>query len=212
MRRSGLKLSAAGLGVFVLAAPAFSEAARAASVETTGAAQCAARGFSIDPDPKGANLRSAPRANAPVIGRLAPLAYPDNDKRAGVLVGPEFAIVGAKDGWLLIQGPGEPGDFKLDAAYAAEGRGWISGRLVGAQLGAQTLRAAPRHDAAVIVRMIGENWGPDSVKVTAVHACLDKYVEVTTAPPGGKSVRGWSWAPCSSQLTTCDRSGEQLDN
>ena len=30
------------------------------------------RGFSIDPDPKGTNVRSAPRANAPVIGRLAP--------------------------------------------------------------------------------------------------------------------------------------------
>jgi hypothetical protein len=214
MPRGVSRLLAMGVGALLLTCGlALPEAAaRAATVETSGAAQCDAKGFSIDADPKGTNVRSAPRVNAPVIGRLAPLAYPGGDKSAGVLVGPEFEIVGAKDGWLLIQRPGDSDDFKLDAAYAAEGRGWISGRLVGTQLGAQSLRAAPRRDAPIVTRMRGENWGPDSVKVAAVHACQDKYVEVTATPPGGKSVRGWSWMPCSSQLTTCDRGGEQLDN
>ena len=214
MPRGVSRLLAMGVGALLSAGDvAFPDtAAHAATVETSGAAQCAAKGFSIDADPKGTNVRSAPRVNAPVIGHLAPLTYPGGDKSAGVLVGPEFEIVGARDGWLLIQRPGEPDDLKLDAAYAAEGRGWISGRLVGTALGAQTLRAAPRHDAPIVARMQGENWGPDSVKVTAVHACQDKYVEVTATPPGGKSVRGWSWMPCSSQLTTCDRGGEQLDN
>ena len=54
---------------FGLATP---QAAAAEPIDTTGATQCEASGFSIDPDPKGTNLRSAPRANAPVIGRLAP--------------------------------------------------------------------------------------------------------------------------------------------
>ena len=49
-------------------------AANAAPVETTGASQCRARGFATELDPVGTNVRSAPRADAPVIGRVAPRA------------------------------------------------------------------------------------------------------------------------------------------
>ena len=52
--------------------------------------------------------------------------------------------------------------------------------------------------------MAGDSWGPDSVTVSAVHACQGDYIEVTATPIGGKPVRGWSFKPCSSQLTTCD--------
>jgi hypothetical protein len=99
--------------------------AQAIPVDTSGVSQCKTRGFSIDPDPNGTNIRSAPRANAPVIGhlsarvRLAPDTY----------TGPEFEI-GSKDGWLLIRN---------------DGRGWISGRLVGVTL------------AAIVAHLSGEN-------------------------------------------------------
>jgi hypothetical protein len=178
-------------------------AAEAAPLDTTGASQCQTRGFSNDGDPKGTNVRSAPRADAPIIGRLAPLRRIAPDTSTGV----EFEIVGSKDGWLLIQNGQPETDFTLDPANAADGRGWVSGRLVGTTLASAPLRIAPRRDAAVVTQLAGPNWGPDSVAVSVVHACKDKYVEVTATPIGGKPVRGWSWAPCSSQLTTCDRGG-----
>jgi hypothetical protein len=106
----------------------------------------------------------------------------------------------------MVDTKGETG-LKLDPAYAAAGRGWISGRLAGATLVSERLRGAPRLDAPIVARMSGENWGPDSVAVKAIHACAGRYVEVTGVPIGGKAVRGWSYSPCSNQLTTCDHSG-----
>jgi hypothetical protein len=179
------------------------QAATAAPIDTAGASQCATRGYSIDPDSRGTNLRSAPRVDAPVIGRLAPRTRLGPDTYEGV----EFEIVGSKDGWLLIR-KGDPAkDFTLDPANAADGRGWVSGRLVGTALSRPPFRAAPRRDAPVLVEMRGPQWGPDSARVSAVHACQGKYVEVTATPYGGKPIRGWSWEPCSNQLTTCDPAG-----
>jgi hypothetical protein len=194
MRRLAMAL---GLG-FVMA-----QAAIAAPIDTAGASQCATRGYSIDLDPRGTNLHSAPRADAPVIGRLAPRTRLGPDMHEGV----EFEIVGSKDGWLLIR-DGQPAkDFTLDPANAADGRGWVSGRLVGTALSRPPFRAAPRRDAPVLVEMQGPQWGPDSALVSAVHGCQGKYVEVTATPYGGKPIRGWSWEPCSNQLTTCDSAG-----
>ena len=103
-------------------------------------------GFSIDPDPKGTNVRSAPRADAPVIGHLAPRVRVTPVETTGVT----FEILGSKDGWLLIRDGNPATDFTLDPANADDGRGWVSGRLVGTTLGAADLRAAPRRDAPVV--------------------------------------------------------------
>lgn len=181
-----------------------SVAAGAAPVETTGASQCQARGFSTDLDPAGTNVRSAPRADAPVIGRVSPRALIGPNTYEGV----EFEIVGSKDGWLLIQKPDPADGLKLDVAHAAEGRGWISGRLVGVTPGSRALRSAPRREASAVAELSGADWGPDSFIVSAVHACNGKYVEITGAHDKDKPLRGWSYAPCSSQLTTCDNGGE----
>jgi hypothetical protein len=183
-----------------LLASAQVEAQTKAPLETAGATSCKVRGFAIDRDPKGTNVRSAPRANAPVIGRLVPMIRVDKDEYSGV----DFDIVGFKDGWFLIKN-GSDGGLKLDAAHTDVGRGWVSARLVGVQLRVPALRSAPRRDAREVVQLRGENWGPDSVTVSAVHACQGPYIEVTTTPYGGTmAVRGWSFKPCSNQLTTCD--------
>jgi len=182
-------------------------AANAAPVEMTGVSQCRARGFSTDLDPAGTNVRSAPRVDAPVIGRVAPQAQIGPNTYEGV----EFEIVGSKDGWLLIQKPDPETGLKLDAVHAAEGRGWISGKLVGVVPGSRALRSAPRRDAPVVAELVGQNWGPDSFIVSTVHACDGKYVEITGALGSGEQLeprRGWSYAPCSNQLTTCDNAGE----
>jgi hypothetical protein len=118
--------------------------------------------------------------------------------------GVEFDIVGFKDGWFLIKNGSDDG-LKFDAAHSGDGRGWISARLVSVQLRVVALRAAPRRDAREIAHLRGDNWGPDSGTVTAVHGCQGPYMEVTTIPFGSKTpVRGWSYKPCSLQLTTCD--------
>jgi hypothetical protein len=173
--------------------------AGAAPLDTTGASQCRTRGYSTDLDPAGTNVRSAPRADASVIGRLAPRTL----LGPGTYEGVEFEIVGSKDGWLLIQKPDPKSGLKLDAANAAEGRGWISGRLVGVVLGNRSLRAAPRREGPVVADLLGSNSGPDSFLVSIVHACDGKYLEVT-GTWGGKPLRGWSLSPCSNQLSTCD--------
>ncbi len=173
--------------------------ANAAPLDTAGASQCRTRGYSTDIDPAGTNVRSAPRADAPVIGRLAPRTLLGPNTYEGV----EFEVVGSKDGWLLIQKPDPKSGLKLDAANAADGCGWMSGRLVGVVLGHRTLRSAPRRDAPAVADLSGPNRGPDSFLVSTVHACDGKYLEVT-GTWGGKPLRGWSLSPCSNQLSTCD--------
>ncbi len=143
--------------------------AAGAPLKTAGATQCEVSGFSIDPDPKGTNVRSAPRADAPVIGHLAPRVRVTPVEITGVT----FKILGSKDGWLLIRDGNPPSDLTLDPANADDGRGWLSGRLVGTTLVAVYLRTAPRWDGPVVANF------------------------------GGKTVRGWSYGPCSAQLTSC---------
>ena len=202
-----------GAGALLLAAGLVFPGApvQAQPVDTAGATTCDTVGFTLDPDPKGTNVRSAPRADAPVIGRLQPRHYLEYDKRSGEVVGQSFSIIGSKDGWLLIRDVEADVDKEGQPFGAFAGPGWVSGRLVGMQLGAWTLRAAPRRDAPVIARMAG-NHSPSSAAVKTVHGCQDKYVEVTAVPLNGKPLRGWSWKPCASQLTVCDRSGSDLDN
>jgi hypothetical protein len=173
--------------------------AAAAPIETAGATQCEVSGFSIDPDPKGTNVRSAPRANAPIIGHLAPRVRVTPVETTGVT----FKILGSKDGWLLIRDGSPPTDFTLDPANAGDGRGWVSGRLVGTTLVAVYLRTAPRWDASAVANFGGPSSSPESVVVSTVHGCRGKYVEVTGSPLSGKTVRGWSYGPCSAQLTSC---------
>jgi hypothetical protein len=162
------------------------------------------RAFATDPDPTGSNIRSAPRPSAAVIGHLPPRQSLGGDDYASA----EFDVIGSKDGWLLIQNA-------RAATKGAEvqifvGPGWISGGLAGVLLGSPALRAEPRQNAATRVRLTNEtkNWGPNSYRVARIHGCFGEFIEATTTPPLGPAVRGWSYRPCASQLTTCDRGVE----
>lgn len=173
------------------------------AVDTAGASPCSIRGYLSDPDPKGTNVRAAPRANAPVVGLLPPRSGHEGDDE---IVGVEFEIIGSKDGWLLIQNPDRG---------ALAGAGWISGRLVGFTIGSPRLLASPADNARTVasLQILGdEGVGPDSFEVRQVHACQGHFAEVTIrlapsikAPPGiAKPLRGWVGKVCSNQLTTCD--------
>jgi hypothetical protein len=192
-------LLAAVLGGLVVFPFAPMQAQAPAPLDISGAMQCEVRGFAIDRDPKGTNVRSTPSSNAPIIGHLVPMIRIGGDEYSGV----EFDIVAFKGAWFLIKNGSDDG-LKLDAAHKDDGRGWISARLVGVQLRVPAFRSAPRRDAPEVAHLMGDNWGPDSVSVSAVHGCQGPYIEVTTTPIGGKPIRGWSYKPCSLQLTTCD--------
>jgi hypothetical protein len=176
-------------------------AVHAQPLDTKGATPCEVGGWAKDTDPKGTNVRSAPRADAPIIGRVAPMTRITKDEIVGVM----FEIVGSKDGWLLIRN-GSDGGLTFDKAHAADGRGWISARLVGTALRVPQFRTEPREDAPLVARLNSDDWqwGPWSVPVLAVHSCSGTYIEVTAQPPGSKPLRGWSSKPCPLQLTTCN--------
>ena len=169
-------------------------AAPAAGVEAAGASACSIKAFAIDRDPKGSNIRGAPRADARVIAHLPPLWHLD----PSTLVGPEFEVVSSRNGWLLIQNP-KAAQYDDKTAQPFDGQGWISGALVGVTIDDGPLLARPSADAPVVAK--SENGSYD---VKRVHGCLGKFVEVTATPNGGKATRGWSRRSCASQLTTCD--------
>ncbi len=177
-------------------------AARAVPLDTAGMTTCETYGYGTDVDRAGSNLRAAPRADAPIIGRLAPREDIGNNRWTGVT----FKIEGSKDGWLLIRDPDPPGGMNLAADHAGDGRAWISAGLVSTTLGTFIFRTAPRRDAPSGPRLEGDSWGPYSLSVLAVHGCSGLYIDVTVRPYGGGTpVRGWSFWPCAAQLTTCDR-------
>jgi hypothetical protein len=176
--------------------------ALAATVETQGATTCQVDAFSTDRDPKGTNVRAAPRADAAVIAHLPAPVYLSGD-----LVGTQLDVIGAKDGWLLIRDANfrDPNGKRPDFTFA--GPGWIWGGLVGAQIADGRLRTAPRDDAPILVWLMDEKrgWGADSFEVKRIHGCDGGFVELTVAPPKGtKTRRGWVSHVCASQLTTCD--------
>ena len=185
--------------------------ARLVAADTTGATHCTLRGYSTDPDPKGTNVRAGPSADAPVIGRLPPRGPMVPNDNTSEIVGPEFDIVGSKDGWLLIRNAG--GTSEDDDAVHFPGPGWISGGLVGFTIGSPELRAAPAAGAEVIMRLGGESkgtaYGADSFGVIRVHGCQQHFADVTIRPPRGlglppQPIRGWVGRVCGNQLTTCD--------
>ena len=175
-------------------------------VDLAPASSCAIDGYLTDTDPNGTNVRSAPRADAPVSGHLPLLAmHPADPADAGA---PVFEIIGSKNGWLLIRNarfedPADP------VKPVFKGPGWISGGLVGFTVGSLALRDAPSANAKVIEKLTSADgtMGPDSYKVTHVHACVGHFAEVTIQSAGSHKsapMRGWVDKVCGNQLTTCN--------
>ena len=93
----------------------------AATVDTTGLTTCSLSGWSSDPDPAGLNIRSAPRADAEIIGRVSAARAQGRDSYAA-----EFDIIGSRNGWFLVRGVkfADYGSGKGDSVVFA-GPGWV---------------------------------------------------------------------------------------
>jgi hypothetical protein len=177
------------------------------ALDLAGAAQCASYGYGTDRDPKGTNVRAAPRVTGAIVGRLPPRAGLELDKQT--VVGPEFAIIGSKDGWLLIK------YISIDQTKTLQG--WVSGRLVGGTVGSTKLMATPDEEGKVVATLTGQlkdgsGYGPYNFEIMQIHGCRQRFVDVTVRllpaikppPDKAKPLRGWANRVCSTQLTTCD--------
>lgn len=210
MREHVMRKRTFWLAVMALFCPS-GHGSAAPAIDTGVESRCDLNGYISDTDRNGTNVRSAPRMDAPVIGRLPP---PNDVSGNGDDVGASVEVLGSKNGWLLIRYPADADDPTY-SPQAFKGQGWVSGGLVSFTIGNTKLRAAPSPKARVIAELSNPDagWGPDSFAVRRVHSCRGHYAEVTLALPKGMNpprgyenpIRGWVGAVCANQLTTCDR-------
>jgi hypothetical protein len=158
---------------------------------------CRIHAYLADPDPAGTNVRGGPSRAAPVFQRLP------HGQRGDPDLAPEVTITGFRDGWAEVS-------EAIFADYGSgpetrlfSGRGWIAGGLLSATLNRPYIRTRPDARAPIVAHLLGEDWGPDSVLVTAIDDCLGVYAKVTATLPNGAIVRGWTDGLCSNQVTTC---------
>jgi hypothetical protein len=180
----------------LLAAPA-----RAANVDTSGVTACSLSGWSNDPDPAGLNIRSAPRADAEVIGRVPPARPQGGDSYAA-----EFDIIGSRNGWFLVRTVkfADYGSGKGDRAVFA-GPGWVFADKVRFMINRAEVRGAPDDNAKVVakLRSADDSAGPDSAFIDHVYGCSGAFAEAAVHMEGQRALRGWVTGICSNQVTTC---------
>lgn len=159
---------------------------------------CTFSAHTIDLDPAGTNIRSAPNATALPLARL-----PREAGEGDAAFSPEFEVIGFKKGWFLIKNAavGHYGDEPVRTIF--KGPGWVSAKLVGFTINNHRLYDAPDSSAKVVGELIGADWGPDSAIVKEVHDCSGAFVNVTLETPDGAERRGWATGLCANQVTTC---------
>lgn len=172
---------------------------------------CELRGWSEDRDPNGLNVRAEPSVKAKILGTLPP---PYNFKKSSAPDGgwqTEFAIIGFKEGWFLIEGAKPPGQDYEDDNYRRNhpkpyaGRGWVAANKVGAQFANGDTRTgglyqAPHTDAKWTAAL-NESGGEISVDggPKRIFACSGFRALVESH----NGVRGWWRRLCSNQVTNC---------
>lgn len=175
-------------------------ASLAAAVETNGVTACSISGWSNDKDPAGLNVRAAPRKDAPIIGRIPPEKMQAGDSYAA-----EFAIIGSRDGWLLVRDVkfADYGDGKGDRAVFA-GPGWVYADKVRFLINNDDLRRAADRDSPVIMKLVtpDHSAGPDSATIDHVYGCNGDFADIAVHL-NGPTMRGWATGICSNQVTTC---------
>lgn len=182
--------------ILLLSAIATSPAVGAMAEEP--ARVCSFSAHTIDPDPAGTNVRSAPSATASILATL-----PQEAGEGDAAFSPEFDVIGFKRGWFLIENVavGHYGDEPVRTIF--KGPGWVAAKLVGFTINDHRLREEPGGSAKIVAELTGADWGPDSAIVKKVHDCSGAFVDVTVETPDGAERRGWATGLCANQVTTC---------
>jgi hypothetical protein len=175
-----------------------------------------------DEDINGVAVRTAPDANSALIAML-PSGYtaPGDD---GLSFGAEVRIVGAMDGWFLIEEGEHPvelygtdqdpataplglGSDELRTAY--RGRGWVHGSRLSTEIQSGTGLAATAAPGAAVVFDLQLSTEGNYAGVDGFLDCQGDMVKLAVTRSDG--VRGDGWMSrnaegqrlCSNQATTC---------
>ena len=183
-------------GLFAVALGGGSALPHDVDVDNADISACEIDAFSVDPDPKGLNVRSGPGTGNPVIARLPPRV-----EVQGSTFGVAVSITGSKNGWFRID-RAETDIPDRDVEVVFEGEGWVSGRFLGLWVEEQYLRGGPSDDAAIVADLYASDDSNAYFDLDRLHACHGSWVEVE-GTYDGKHLRGWSNWPCPSQVTTC---------
>lgn len=181
-----------------LASTAYAHAQR---VDMSGMTACTLTAWSSDPDPAGLNIRSAPQAEASVIGRAPPPEEQDGERIAA-----EFSIAGSRNGWFLVRDVKytDYGNGKGDR-IVFKGPGWIFADRVRFTIYDPAVRSAPTRTAKVLATLRSKDGtsDADSAIIERVFGCSGAFADVSVHMDGQRPTRGWVTNLCSNQVTTC---------
>lgn len=173
------------------------------AVDVSGATRCSIDVYSIDDDPNGLNIRAAPSAEAALVA-TAPNSRVQDDEDYAV----EMHVVGSKAGWLLIDRAwfadyGDP----AKAGEVFSGKGWVSGKLTGTDVGDVELRDAPQASARIAATMYSPNASSPvgnvhRFEVGRIYACEGEWAEME-GEFRGETLKGWATRLCSNQVSIC---------
>jgi hypothetical protein len=177
--------------------------------------ECSMAGWSLDESSLGTAVRSEPRDDAPIVGRLPPLREASPSKEAAPPEGwrTQFDITGYLDGWFRIanaEGPGthygDPPPADYPPTYSGEG--WIKATEVGAAFANTNMPEPHLHEepylGAPIIPASSSVAGSDgslSIDGTLIrlHACVGNWGFATSRD----WQRGWWRGICANQVTNC---------
>jgi hypothetical protein len=125
-------------------------------------------------------------------------------------------VIGAKDGWLLIEGASYQQPSLRPKIYA--GRGWVDGKSVTTHLFRDTLKSAPSNTSPDVAYLRGiadgNSYRAYDLDVQGVVGCAGRWFEVVIHLPGARTlsgkpaaegngtVRGWTDRSCPQQQNT----------
>jgi hypothetical protein len=166
---------------------------------------CWLRAHSRDTDPKGTNIRARPERKSRIIGKI-----PEERAEAGTKIGPEFQIIGSKDGWFLIHNAYWAGYDSGASKILFSNSGWIAASLIGLTSEDSSLRAQPLSDAPVLMSLSSES-SESVLKIEKIYACSGSFIDAAIIAPNGKKARGWLSSICGNQVTTCGGGGRLIE-
>lgn len=176
-----------------------------------GVTPCHIYGWSASDNPAGLDIRVEPDLGADVVGQVQPpFVNPSSEIAPADGWRAEFAIVGYRDHWFLIDDIQQPGapyhEADPHAGPAFAGSGWVPadqvmGAYANTQMPVAWLLQAPDIDAAIagnIERSAGQSLSLDGT-LAALLACSGDWA-LTDSIDG---TRGWWRGICSHQATNC---------
>lgn len=145
-------------------------------------------------------IRAAPRSDARVLRTI-----PSYRMEGGDRIAPQFSVIGARAGWLLIHNVGFDG-YDTPPRRLLAGSGWIEARRMRVEIEGFRLHRDPDPTSPLAADMTPSSPAEEARLVT-VHGCSGSMLDVTMRLADGRTVRGWSGGACANQVTTCGGGG-----